>query len=291
MCELLHTKICKSCFQEKPISDFYFRKETNTYKNSCKRCVIDGKTIKEQPVKLCKHCLIPKPTSEFQKAGNGKWLQPYCKPCDSERKKKHRSENYEYCLEKAKRYYAENKEHISAKGKEERRRASIGRPKRTFKRMSADEKKRRKRECDKRYREENYNRIQANKLAYRKSGRALEMTKKWQKRQADNIAYVTKKRLRGRIYVALKRGVKSESTMKLLGCSIEHFKAHFESLFTEEMTWEKYISGEIVIDHIKPCVKFDLTDPEQQKMCFHYSNLQPLWKLDNLIKGTKYNKN
>lgn len=47
-------------------------------------------------------------------------------------------------------------------------------------------------------------------------------------------------------------------------------------------------SGEWHIDHIKPCASFDLTDPEEQKECFHYTNLQPLWAKDNLNKGAKY---
>ena len=41
------------------------------------------------------------------------------------------------------------------------------------------------------------------------------------------------------------------------------------------------------VDHIKPCFSFDLTDPEQQKICFHYTNLQPLWALENIKKGKK----
>jgi hypothetical protein len=41
------------------------------------------------------------------------------------------------------------------------------------------------------------------------------------------------------------------------------------------------------IDHITPCTAFDLTDPEQQKKCFHYTNLQPLWASDNIRKGNK----
>ena len=35
------------------------------------------------------------------------------------------------------------------------------------------------------------------------------------------------------------------------------------------------------IDHIKPCASFDLSDPKEQKHCFFYKNLQPLWGEDN----------
>ena len=40
-----------------------------------------------------------------------------------------------------------------------------------------------------------------------------------------------------------------------------------------------------MIDHIRALVLFDLTDPEQRRIAFHYTNLQPLWALDNVRKG------
>ena len=59
------------------------------------------------------------------------------------------------------------------------------------------------------------------------------------------------------------------------------------------MTWENYPEWEI--DHIRPMASFDLTDPEQQRQCCHYSNLQPMWSEENWSKnswyeGIKYNK-
>jgi len=81
---------------------------------------------------------------------------------------------------------------------------------------------------------------------------------------------------------------KSTKTMELLGCTYVEFNAYIESLFTPDMSWDKVLSGEIHLDHIKPCASFDLTDPEQQKVCFHYSNLQPLWAKDNLSKGARF---
>jgi hypothetical protein len=56
-------------------------------------------------------------------------------------------------------------------------------------------------------------------------------------------------------------------------------------MFTEGMSWDNY--GEWHIDHILPCSSFDLADIEQQKICFNYKNLQPLWAEDNLRKGAK----
>jgi hypothetical protein len=76
---------------------------------------------------------------------------------------------------------------------------------------------------------------------------------------------------------------KSASTRELLGCSWEELKAHLESLFLPGMTWGNY--SEWHIDHIKPCANFNLVLPAEQALCFHFSNLQPLWAKDNLSKN------
>jgi len=55
--------------------------------------------------------------------------------------------------------------------------------------------------------------------------------------------------------------------------------------FIAGMSWANY--GEWHIDHKKPCALFDLRDTDQQRACFHYSNLQPLWAFDNRSKGAK----
>jgi hypothetical protein len=94
------------------------------------------------------------------------------------------------------------------------------------------------------------------------------------------------KNMRTRIWFALKRKYKSKSTIKLLGCSIEECWQHLESKFQPEMTRENH--GLWHVDHIIPCASFDLKCPVQQLACFHYTNLQPLWAIDNIKKGAKY---
>ena len=72
--------------------------------------------------------------------------------------------------------------------------------------------------------------------------------------------------------------------LDLLGCTIQEFKEHLEAQFQPGMTWDNYGVFGWHIDHIVSCWRFDLTDPEQQKQCFHYSNMQPLWREDNMAK-------
>jgi hypothetical protein len=93
--------------------------------------------------------------------------------------------------------------------------------------------------------------------------------------------------LRTRIYHAMKKDTKGKKTKELLGCSIQELKIYLESKFREGMSWGNYGKYGWHIDHIIPCSMFDLTNLEQQKKCFHYSNLQPLWAVENL---KKYNK-
>lgn len=96
--------------------------------------------------------------------------------------------------------------------------------------------------------------------------------------------------LRNRIKEAFRKqyGNKSHKTVALLGCTIEECRIYIELLWKPGMTWQNYGLRGWHIDHIKPCASFDLTDPDQQKACFHYSNLQPLWWWDNLSKGAVF---
>lgn len=93
--------------------------------------------------------------------------------------------------------------------------------------------------------------------------------------------------LRSQLYIVLQGNRKNKTTVKLVGCSIEFLKQWLEKKFKSGMTWKNYGKGDKkwVIDHIKPCVSFDLSKSREQHKCFHYTNLQPLWWKDNLTKG------
>jgi hypothetical protein len=104
-----------------------------------------------------------------------------------------------------------------------------------------------------------------------------------QKRRNEDPKYRAMMALHCRLYMAVKE--KTGKTMDLTGCSKEELTVHLESKFTEGMTWDNY--GKWHIDHILPCASFNLEDPQEQKKCFHWTNLQPLWAIDNIRKGSK----
>ena len=103
-----------------------------------------------------------------------------------------------------------------------------------------------------------------------------------------DINYRIRCNLRHRIWGALKYNYKSISTMILIGCSLKKLKQHLKSQFLEGMSWNNY--GKWHVDHIRPCASFDLSKPKEQKKCFNYTNLQPLWAKDNLRKKDKYDR-
>jgi hypothetical protein len=95
--------------------------------------------------------------------------------------------------------------------------------------------------------------------------------------------------LRSRQFQVLKGKSKSASAIKLLGCTVDEALQHLENQFQPGMTWDNWSLDGWHVDHIKPCASFDMEDEEQQKECFHWSNLQPLWGIDNIKKGDKLN--
>ena len=117
----------------------------------------------------------------------------------------------------------------------------------------------------------------------------LQYKKEYNKnRRSFDINFKILSNLRTRIWIVLKKNIKSKTTMKLVGCSIEKLKQRLESQFKLGMSWDNY--GKWHIDHIRPCASFDLTKKSEQHKCFNWKNLQPLWAEENLSKGVNYGK-
>jgi hypothetical protein len=92
------------------------------------------------------------------------------------------------------------------------------------------------------------------------------------------------------VYTCLKERdvTKYKSTFDLLPYSLEELILHLESQFKEGMIWDNY--GEWHVDHIKPMASFNIQSPEDKSFqeCWSLDNLQPLWGVENLSKGSRY---
>lgn len=96
--------------------------------------------------------------------------------------------------------------------------------------------------------------------------------------------FLLEKRHRGRIWTACKNynaGKRSRS-IDYLGCTYDFFRRHIESQFEDGMNWQDRNLWDI--DHIIPLCSFDLTKENDMRKCFHYSNMRPLWKVENINK-------
>lgn len=81
---------------------------------------------------------------------------------------------------------------------------------------------------------------------------------------------------------------KEDSMLKILPYTMDELVIHLENLFLSGMNWENY--GQWHVDHKKPDALFNynsIYDKEFQE-CWAIKNLQPLWAVDNLKKGKKY---
>lgn len=111
-------------------------------------------------------------------------------------------------------------------------------------------------------------------------------------REKIDLNYRIRKRLRTRMSMALKKGYKSGSAVRDLGCSIEEFLKYIESFWNPGMTWDNYGNkkGQWSLDHTIPLSKFDLTDRTQFLKACNYTNIRPMWHLDNMKKHNKVSK-
>jgi hypothetical protein len=127
----------------------------------------------------------------------------------------------------------------------------------------------------------------ANRERYRQRMKIWKPAYRKQKRQTDPV-YRIVERLRRRIREAFKGIRKSTSTWKLIGCDLDWLLAWLEVQLKSGMTWENY--GSVWhIDHVRPFASFpDLTDPAQQRLCCHWTNLQPLFAAENISKHANW---
>ena len=121
--------------------------------------------------------------------------------------------------------------------------------------------------------------------AWRKKNidRVRELERKYEQLPKNKIKRNIRKRLRDFMKLKNKNHYRQD-----IGCTVQELVDHLESQFVDGMNWENYGSGENGdhrdswhVDHIVPLSKFEGKYPN------HYSNLQPLWAEDNMLKSDK----
>lgn len=228
-------------------------------------------------MKQCQKCNTVKILDDFPKDKLCKdGHRNICLICKKEAHRQYHQKHRESLLKRMSEYREKNKDILYAKQRECRKRKSE-----QYKKMRAIHYLNHKEEILEKvkiYRQEKKKEIaikdRIRKNIYRK----------------NSIQFKLKETLRGRFFRCLKNGLhkKSAKTLEILGCSIPFLIKYLENQFKDGMSWENYGRKGWHIDHIKPCSSFDLSLPEEQQKCFHYSNLQPLWAIDNLKKGDKF---
>lgn len=113
-------------------------------------------------------------------------------------------------------------------------------------------------------------------------------------RRAADVQFRLRGSISHRMREAVRRhvaggGVRPQTTMRLLGCTIDALVRHLESQFLPGMTWDNWGFGEGKwhIDHVLPLAGTDLTDAQKLRLVCHYTNLRPLWEQDNLSKNSR----
>ena len=208
-------------------------------------------------MKKCYKCQNIKELSEFGKLSSSKDGYKYdCKSC----RKEYNAANSEKIREKNKEYYEANKEALLTKNKEYREK--------NIDAINIQRKEYRNREDVKQHRQQ-------------KNKEYLPIRKESIKaRRQNDINFRVSEILRSKFNREIKRNKYSE----FLGCTIEFFQKWIEYNFENDMNWSN-IGKVWHIDHILPINRFDLTDTNNIKICYHWTNLQPLLAKDNMSKS------
>jgi hypothetical protein len=187
---------------------------------------------------------------EFIRGENGS-MRGRCPECFSKYKKEYTLANSESIREKRHNYLTNNKDHVA-----KLRRASYGRNRDKIIKRNSEY-------------------FEANKdwlIPKRNANRTMRLNEDTDYR----LKYVLSSRVR--MAVNSQGTGKSKRTMELVGCTVPELVKYLEAQFKPGMTWGNHGNhkDEWNIDHIVPCAFFDLSDPEEQKKCFHFSNMQPM---------------
>jgi hypothetical protein len=242
--------------------------------------------------KICRDCQVEKDINEFGKRPDS--LDGHrndCKECRSNYMKMYKEKNLESLSEKRKKYNQDNKEVIKEKSLKwrENNKDKITEKNKKYNRENKEKVSQRNKE----YRENNKEKVAEQKRRYYENNREKENRRKneWvRERKKTDMFFKLRLNIRTLIGSSIRNAGFRKSQLRLkkteiiLGCKIEDFIKYIESKFLEGMNWGN--RGEWHIDHIRPA---SLAKTEEEIIELnHYTNLQPLWAVDNFKKGNRF---
>lgn len=225
-------------------------------------------------MKTCRVCKQEKQLTEFTQRKSNSYYLSECKPCINHLNKERYKRNPEARREYGRAYGKNNRTKILKRIQElHKTNPEIRQAKLEYSRKFYSENKQYYYERHKKYTKNNPERMKALRDKY------------YKEKYGKDIFFTLKITLRNRLNSALdaKFWKKTSKFSEYIGCTLEQLQQHLESKFTEGMSWEN--RGDWHLDHILP-LSSAKTEEELYKLC-HYTNLQPLWAVDNLIKADK----
>lgn len=271
----MENKQCKTCHNDKPIEEFF-----EYHKTRCKECTRQWRREnreknkeKIQAQEKARRAANPEKIKEYKRkevernranpepvrARNNAWYE----------------KNREDQKAKKRQYYNDNKEKLKAE-----------------KKRSYEKNKEKIKARDIIYREKNKEKISARrKEYYKKNQKAIckkdQEAKKIKLKKDPQYKLSVKLRHLLREKLLKYNAQKQQSSLILLGCTLAEFKLHLEKSFKPGMTWENWgpNKDQWQIEHKIPIASFFLPDFEEQKKCFHYTNMEAAWWEDNQLKS------
>lgn len=228
--------------------------------------------------KICTKCKEEKTASKEYFHASTKikcGLRSVCRECRS----KDHADNQEERSAKKKLFYNKNKERLTA----------IIRANYIKKQDDRRQKARERHHANRERELARMRQYRADHLEELNARRRPKSIQSFRDRYKVDLVFTLKHRMGSLVRRSIRNGKKSNTMEKCLGYGVNELKHHLESKFTEGMTWERFMAGEIHIDHIIPICFFNptTTDSQEFKDCWKIENLQPLWATDNLSKAGK----
>ena len=211
--------------------------------------------------KICIICNENKLLKDYSLNGANRRNQ--CKSCRVLIESLKRQNNIEIFKEKDKKYYKNNKEAILERNKDYRldNREQICQQKKEYYQNNKEE-----------------------ILEYHQNNKEKRNEYK-RNRMKNDVIFRISETLKVRIHDVLKYK-KEETNSNLIGCSKKILKNWLEYQFNDSISWDNY--GDVWhIDHVVPINFFDISNVNEQLICFNWTNLRPLDKTKNISKSDK----